>query len=62
MDDFVEAFIFCFILPFLFVVLIFGLIGLAENADNAKKGKENKRYELCLKRDMQWIDGNCLTK
>lgn len=60
MDDFFDFFVFCILLPALFVILIFGLVGVAENSDEKNDKRNEKRYELCLKRDMQWVDGNCV--
>ncbi len=34
-------------------------IGVADNIRHDAK-TEQKRFELCLKRDMQWVDGNCI--
>ncbi len=60
MDDFGE-FILVVILAFCGVVIIVCLAGLAnENRNDGKK--EDKRYELCLKREMQWVEGNCIAK
>jgi hypothetical protein len=59
-DDFMEILLFCVILPALLFVFFFSLFSLAE--DESNDNKQNKRYELCLKRDMQWVDGNCISK
>jgi hypothetical protein len=60
MDDFAD-FIIAVILAFCGIVIIVCLAGLASENGNDDK-KEDKRYELCLKRDMQWVEGNCIAK
>jgi hypothetical protein len=62
MDDFFEFFVFCILLPALVVILFVSLFSIAADADNEEQKKDDKRYELCLKRDMQWVDGNCIGK
>lgn len=34
-------------------------LGVVDNARNDAR-TEQRRYELCLKNDMQWVDGNCI--
>lgn len=43
-------------------VVISALIfaGVIDNI-NRETRTEQKRFELCLKNDMQWIDGNCIS-
>jgi hypothetical protein len=60
-DDGFEFVIFFFVLPVLFFILICSFVGISKNVDKEEK-KEDKRYELCLKRDMQWVEGNCIAK
>lgn len=35
-------------------------LGISENTRNDERA-ERKQFELCLKNDMQWIDGNCIS-
>jgi len=34
-------------------------LGVSEDMESDSKN-EQKRFELCLKRDMQWVDQNCI--
>jgi hypothetical protein len=62
MDDGLEVILLCFVLPLLAFVLIFSLIAAATHNDDVnKEKKQDKRYELCLKKNMQWVDGNCIS-
>lgn len=60
MDDGFEFFVFCILLPILAVCLIFSLVGLATSVNEDEKKKDDKRYELCINKDKQWVDGNCI--
>ncbi|UUG69523.1 hypothetical protein SEA_SHAM_223 [Streptomyces phage Sham] len=62
MDDFFEFLVICILLPFLFIMLVIGLVRLADEEDKEDQKKNDKRYELCLNRNMQWVDGNCISK
>jgi len=44
-------------------VLIFGLMMMAISAtdDSGRNNKrQDKRYEMCLDKGMQWVEGNCI--
>lgn len=64
MDDFFEL----FVLPVIGALIVIGLI-LAFSAAGDSIDKQNdqkhrdtdKRYELCLKSNRDWVDGNCVT-
>ena len=34
-------------------------LGVVDNVKSDAR-TEQKRFELCLKNDMQWVDGNCI--
>ena len=34
-------------------------LGVVDNIESDAR-TEQKRFELCLKNDMQWVDGNCI--
>lgn len=34
-------------------------VGVIENVQNDEKA-ERKQFELCIKNEMQWVDGNCI--
>ncbi|WMI33602.1 hypothetical protein SEA_KENREY_240 [Streptomyces phage Kenrey] len=57
MEDFGFGMFIGSIIGVFIATLIF--LGAIENIENDAR-IEQKRFELCLKNDMQWVDGNCI--
>lgn len=60
MDDFFEVLVFWFLIPFLVIIMIVGVIQMSSE-NGVKRERQDKRYELCLKQHKDWVDGNCVT-
>jgi hypothetical protein len=56
----VDWFIISFWLVGIVLISVVGFLFL-DNIDEQGKAY-NKRYELCINADKQWIDGNCINK
>lgn len=58
MDD--DGFLIIFF-TMIFAVFIILMVGLAVHSNDGKDEKrEDKRYEMCIDKGMQWVDGNCI--